>query len=180
MIQSENYVGQPVRSLQTMLRVIGQGKTGFPTVVPDGIYGKNTESAVRQFQKDNRLPVTGVADNTTWDLLVIEYELALVDQHPAEPLRIVLQPGQVIRAGDWNYHLFLIQAILASLSRIHTDFPGVPVSGVLDPATAKSISHFQSVSGLPVTGEVDKRTWQHLANHYAHMAGDGTSWAAKK
>ena len=180
MIQSENYVGQPVRSLQTMLRVIGQGKSSFPTVVPDGIYGKNTESAVRQFQQDNRLPVTGVADNATWDLLVIEYELALIDQHPAEPLRIVLQPGQVLKTGEWNYHLFLIQAILAALSRIHKDFPGVPVSGVLDSQTGKSISHFQSVSGLPVTGEVDKRTWQYLANHYAHMAGDGTGWSAKK
>lgn len=180
MIQSENYVGRPIRSLQTMLRVIDQGKSGFPTVVPDGIYGKNTESAVRQFQQDNRLPVTGVADNATWDLLVLEYELALVDRNPAESLQIVLQPGQVIRSGEWNYHLFLIQAILAALSRIHTDSPDVPVSGVLDPATAKSISHFQSLSGLPVTGEVDKNTWQYLARHYPHAAGDGTGWAAKK
>lgn len=180
MIQSENHVGRPIRSLQTMLRVIGQGNSGFPTVVPDGIYGKNTETAVRQFQKDNNLPVTGVADNATWDLLVIEYELALVDRNPAEPLQIVLQPGQIIRAGEWNYHLFLIQAILAALSRIHTDFPDVPVSGVLDPQTQKSLSHFQSLSGLPVTGEVDKRTWQYLASHYPHAAGDGTGWAGKK
>ena len=180
MIQSENYVGRPVRSLQTMLRVIGQGNSNFPTVVPDGIYGKNTESAVRQFQKDNRIPITGVADNTTWDLLVIEYELALADQNPAAPLQIVLQPGQVIRAGEWNYHLFLIQAMLAALARIHTEFPDVPVSGVLDSQTGKSISHFQSISGLPVTGEVDKRTWQYLAGHYPHAAGDGTGWAAKK
>ena len=91
-----------------------------------------------------------------------------------------MQPGQVIRAGEWNYHLFLIQSILAALARIHRDFPDVPVSGVLDPQTGKSISHFQSLSGLPVTGDVDKKTWQYLAGHYAHMAGDGTGWGEKK
>ena len=34
----ESFIEQPVRSLQTMLRVIAEDDPTFPTVVPDGIY----------------------------------------------------------------------------------------------------------------------------------------------
>lgn len=179
MIDSADYVGRPIRSLQTMLRVTLRMDEKAPTIIPDGIFGNNTVAAVKYFQQGNRLPVTGVVDNATWDKLVEAYEAALIEHAPAAPLLIVLQPGQVIRAGEWNYHLFLIQAMLAVLARIYTNFPQVPVSGVLDTQTGKSISYFQEIAGLPVTGEVDKKTWKYLANHYALAAGDGTGWAAQ-
>lgn len=178
MIQNENFIGRPIRSMQTMLRVVFQQDHNAPTIIPDGIFGPQTENAVKYFQRTRELPVTGVMDNTTWDTLAAAYDNALIEQNPAAPLLLVLQPGQIIHTGDWNYHLFLIQAILAALARIHTDFPQVPVSGVLDAQTGRSISYFQALSGLPATGEIDKKTWQYLANHYAHAAGDGTEWAA--
>lgn len=179
MIDSADFIGRPVRSLQTMLRVATQMDKTSPTIIPDGIFGQNTAAAVRDFQKKNRLPVTGVADNATWDKLVAAYEAACIEYAPASPLTVIMQPGQVIHAGEWNYHLFLIQAMLAVLARIHANFPPVPVSGVLDPQTGKSIAYFQEIAGLPATGAVDKTTWQYLANHYTHAAGDGTGWAAQ-
>ena len=42
----ESFIEQPVRSLQTMLRVIAEDDDRFPTVVPDGIYGPTTMQAV--------------------------------------------------------------------------------------------------------------------------------------
>lgn len=180
MIESNDYANRPVRSLQTMLRILFQQDEAAPVIIPDGIFGPQTEAAVSYFQKKNKLPVTGVADFATWDKLVPLYEAALLEQGPSEPLILVLNPNQVIRAGEWNYHLFLIQAILAVLAEIHKDFPRVPVSGVLDPETAKSISCFQKVTGLPVTGEIDKSTWQQLARHYPNAVGDGTGWASQK
>ena len=50
----------PIRSLQSMLRLL-QRHAGKPTtVVPDGIFGPETARAVREFQQQNGLPVTGV------------------------------------------------------------------------------------------------------------------------
>ena len=46
----ETLVGQPIRSLQTMLRIIAEANPKHPSVVPDGIYGPDTIRAVTYFQ----------------------------------------------------------------------------------------------------------------------------------
>ena len=47
----ESFIGQPIRSLQTMLRIIGEN-TGQPeSLIPDGIYGPETVRAVSAFQR---------------------------------------------------------------------------------------------------------------------------------
>lgn len=40
-----------------------------PRIIPDGIYGKETQSAVRAFQKSMHLPMTGIINYPTWQLL---------------------------------------------------------------------------------------------------------------
>ena len=42
MMTAEQYVGQPIRSLQTMLRTIAHADETLVRLVPDGIYGPNT------------------------------------------------------------------------------------------------------------------------------------------
>ena len=37
---------------------------------------------------------------------------------------------------------------------------------ILDEPTADSLSSFQILCGLPMTGTLDKHTWKHLALHY--------------
>ena len=96
---NESFISQPIRSLQTMLRVIAENDDRQPSVVSDGIYGTNTVTAVSAFQRRAGLPVTGVTDQNTWDAIVAAYEPALVEIGEAEPLNIILNPGQVIRRG---------------------------------------------------------------------------------
>ena len=45
MMTTEQYVGQPIRSLQTMLRTIAHADETLVRLVPDGIYGPNTVQA---------------------------------------------------------------------------------------------------------------------------------------
>ena len=162
----ESFVGQPVRSLQTMLRVIGEDTGQDRTVIPDGFYGNNTRDAVSEFQRGRGLPATGVADENTWQRIVAEYPDALTRVGSAEPLQLILNPGQVIRTGESHPYLFLIQAMLTALEGAYGSIPSAPMTGVLDLPTADSLSSFQRLSRLPETGEVDKITWKHLARHY--------------
>ena len=74
---TESLLGQPIRSLQTMLRVLAENVDEYKTLIPDGIYGPDTMAAVRVFQRRNRLPVTGVTDLETWNRIAEEYALAL-------------------------------------------------------------------------------------------------------
>ncbi len=70
-----SYPGQPlqvgstgtdVRTIQTQLNTISNSYPMIPKLRVDGIYGPQTEQAVRIFQQIFRLPETGVVDFATW------------------------------------------------------------------------------------------------------------------
>lgn len=167
---NESFIGQPIRSLQTMLRVIAEDDSRLPTVVPDGVYGQSTLRAVSAFQRLYGLPVTGVADQFTWEKIVEVFDEALIRIGKAEPLEIIFEPGQVFRMGDSSPYLFIVQGVLQSLSE---DFPTIntPYStGVFDRETANAIRAFQILADLPATAELDRKTWKHLSRHFTLFA----------
>ena len=167
---AESFIGQPVRSLQTMLRVLGEHDDQYFNLVPDGIYGQQTMAAVSNFQRLHGLPVTGVADQATWEAIHAAYEPALTQIVEAEPVILVLEPNQVIRHGERNPYLYVIQGVLLLLSEVYGSIGTPSQSGILDDATSDAISSFQALSRLPMTGNLDKTTWKHLALHFTLAA----------
>lgn len=162
----ESFVRQPVRSLQTMLRVLAEDDSSLPTVVPDGIYGPATMQAVSTFQRKYGMPITGTVDQRTWESIVSKYEPALIRIGKAESIEVILEPGQVFRLGDSSPYIYLLQAMLTQLSN---DYPAIEQpsnTGVIDDATATSLRGFQRLAGLEITGEFDKLTWKHLVRQY--------------
>lgn len=166
----ESFLNQPIRSLQTMLRVLAEQDPRHETLVPDGIYGPATVSAVSRFQRLHGLPTTGVTDQATWERIVAEYEPALVQIAEAQMLDVIFEPNQVIRRGERHPHVYIVQAILAVLDDAYKSVGPVNHSGLLDTATSDAISAFQGLNGLPMTGNLDKRTWKALALQYPHAA----------
>jgi len=171
----ESFVEQPVRSLQTMLRVIAEDDPSLPIIIPDGIYGPSTMIAVTAFQRREAIPVTGIADENTWNQIAAAYEPALIRVGKAEPIEILLEPGQVIILGESSPYVYLLQGMLAQLSQDHEDILLPGFGGVLDSDTAESLRGFQRLSGLPDTGTLDRITWHHLVRQFtlnaAHNAG---------
>lgn len=163
---AESFVRQPVRSLQTMLRTLAEDDEDLLSLIPDGIYGTQTRQAVTAFQRKYGIPVTGVADQATWERIVAAHRPALVRLGPAEPLRLILNPNQIIRRGESHPYLFLVQSMLTTLAEIYGSILTPGLSGILDEATAQSLLSFQYLSRLPQTGELDKVTWKHLALQY--------------
>jgi peptidoglycan hydrolase-like protein with peptidoglycan-binding domain len=149
-----------------MLRVLAEDDRTLPTVIPDGIYGQETITAVSAFQRRAGLPVTGIANQETWDAVVKAYEPALIRVDKAAPIEVIIDPGKVYRRGDSSANLYLLQAMLAFLSRYHTDIGSPEQSGVLDATTAEALAAFQLLAGLPPTGELDKVTWRYLVNQF--------------
>ena len=163
---AESFIGQPIRSLQTMLRVIAENDPRHVSVIPDGIYGPETMRSVSAFQRMHGLPVTGVTDQATWEANVAVYEPALIEQDEAEALFLILNPGQVIRKGERHPHLYLVQGMLTVLSQVYDSIGQPSMNGLLDEPTADSLASFQYLSGLPSTGNLDKTTWKHLVTQY--------------
>lgn len=163
---TESFVAQPVRSLQTMLRVIAQRDTLLPSVIPDGIFGRQTTTAVSAFQRRYGLPVTGNADQLTWDTIYNVYQESLIYVDEAQPIEVIFEPNQVIRRGESNPNIYLTQGMLMVLSQIYGSITPPSMTGILDLPTAESLESFQSLHGLPITGELDRITWHNLALQY--------------
>ena len=60
-------IGNDVERLQIILNEIGYG-----SLVIDGIFGSNTEEAVKNLQKDVHLEVDGIVGSLTWYILLID------------------------------------------------------------------------------------------------------------
>ena len=168
---NESFVGQPIRSLQTMLRVIAEHDPSHVRIIPDGIYGSETTRAVSTFQRKHGLPITGITDRETWEAVVSMFESALIEIDESSQLEFPLDPGQKIRKGERHPHIYLVQGILAALSEVYHSIPSPGLSGLLDDATSDSIAAFQLLNQLPMTGHLDKRTWKHLSLQYPLAIG---------
>ena len=58
--------GDEVKTIQEFLNRIAQNYPLIPKSAVDGVYGKNTQEAVRVFQGVFNLPQTGIVDFSTW------------------------------------------------------------------------------------------------------------------
>jgi peptidoglycan hydrolase-like protein with peptidoglycan-binding domain len=166
----ESFIEQPIRSLQTMLRVIAEADQDLPSVIPDGLYGTTTMGAVTAFQRKYGLPVTGITDQATWEQIVSVYEPSLIQVDSAEPIAVVINPNQVYVRGDSDPNIYLLQSMLTQLSIENKTISAPNHTGVLDLSTEDSIQAFQRLSGLPETGTLDKITWKHLVRQFALSA----------
>lgn len=171
-------IGQPVRSLQTMLRAIAQYDNEVLPVVPDGIYANDTIASVSSFQRRHGLPITGITDMDTWYAVADEYRRALVEISPAASVNPIFQRGQVIRANEVNEHLYMIHGMLIALHSHYESLPLVSCNNVHDAASVTAIQWLQSRAGVEPSGDITRLTWKNLSHLYRLTVGDGTKAAA--
>ena len=139
----------------------------IPLVHPDGIFGSETTEAVRKFQELYGLPVTGEIDLATWNALYSSYLLYERDRSPALPLSVYpREAGYIVGADERSDIVAIIQFILRLLAQVYAGIEGKAPTGIYDSDTAKDISEFQRLHQLPVTGTVDRTTWDALARAY--------------
>ena len=81
-------------------------------------------------------------------------------------VEIILNSSEVLCSGDSNPCLYVAQSLLLVLSQVYGSIGAPTMSGILDDSTADSLSSFQALIGLPMTGNLDKVTWKHLALHF--------------
>lgn len=69
--------GELVCIIQSILRMLQKYFDNFPKITSCGAYGEDTVKAVRMFQQKVGLPVSGIVDCKTWNMLVTSYEHTL-------------------------------------------------------------------------------------------------------
>ena len=151
------------RALQKRLRAISRNDERIPSVFIDGIYGKETEAAVRAFQETRGLPVNGVADFETHRRINEEYGALLTSEE-----RFVGAPdfdryeGGVISLGDEFDGVIALQLLFRSIGEQDDRFL-VPRDGVYGEETANAVRFFKTLRGSLADEKVDRVFWNELA-----------------
>jgi peptidoglycan hydrolase-like protein with peptidoglycan-binding domain len=125
--------GDDVKRLQ---RVFARAKTLGPDSV-DGVFGPETDQAVRDFQQANGLVVDGIVGPITWSHV-----------HPFR------EASPALKVGSLGPVVAMLQGVL----KTGFGYAGA-IDGIFGPITDGVVRQYQTDSGLPVTGVMDERTW---------------------
>ena len=164
--QHVDLIGQPVRSLQTMLRELSYYYAFLPRLTPDGVFGERTLEAVMLFQRELFPPVTGRVDQAVWDAIAERYLSALSSTAPPLPLRGLPAGGYAALPGDESLHLALAQTMFRGLASTFNGLQAPFADGVNGSATSSDLRWLQKAVGQPQTGTLDQQSWNILSRLY--------------
>jgi peptidoglycan hydrolase-like protein with peptidoglycan-binding domain len=150
-IPTQNKLADIIQALQLGLN---RTVTPNPSLPGSQFYGKQTEAAVRQFQQQQRLPVTGIANLESRQRL----NDLLSDAIPLSPTTSTPSPAPQAPALT-IYTEAQIKAILAGFGYdINQKAP------LTDAPTRRAIRELQQIYGLSETGLVNRATEEKLSN----------------
>ncbi len=157
--------GDKVGQLQYMLAVVGQFVQEVPVIAVDGIFGQLTRDAVLAFQRYEGFPVTGEADDRTWDAL---YELysgidnRVLDNRAAF-LQFDTEDTTVVNARQRLAALGYTGANLQEALRAFQRANGLSVTGRLNDATARAITRQYQARGYSTSTRMTQYPGTELA-----------------
>lgn len=161
-----------VKTIQVQLNRISKDYPAIGKIYPvNGVYGVETESAVKKFQNIFNLAQTGVVDKATWYKISYIYtSVKKLTELTSEGVSLSEASKQFVtelKRGSEGRAVRVLQYYLAVVGAYYQAVMPVEITGTFGPKTEESVKSFQKVFGLPQTGEVDRETWNDLYRAYA-------------
>ena len=166
--------------LQYFLNVLSVYYKSIPSVAYTGVFDTQTRVALIEFQKRMGLPITGILDRETGDLLFRTAYGILRTLPPQEIiLPIIRYPGIEFRKGMGleRPSVFLIQQALNYISLTIPLIPPISEEGIFGEETENAVIAFQNIFGLEPTGVVNEATWNELVRVYQELRLEAQSSA---
>ena len=171
--------GPSVVAIQVSLNRISQNYPAIPKITSvDGIFGAQTEAAVRRFQEIVNLEPDGIVGRATWYAIVRYYTaVTALSELRSQGQRFYTNSWAVtdpIEEGDRGVKVEHLQYMLSTLAAYIPEIPNVSIDGVFGPATRNAVIAAQRRFGLPQTGVVNYDTWDEIYDQYSGI--ETTSW----
>ena len=168
--------GESVRRIQNQLNRIRVNYPAIPAISnPNGVFGTDTEAAVKAFQRTFNLLVDGKVGRSTWNRISqIWVAITKLAELNGEGERIGLDPNPptvTIRQGSRGTNVIHAQFILNYLSNFYSDIPAVIVDGVFGAGTTNAVRAFQQRFGLTVDGIIGPNTWRRMYEVFKTVQG---------
>ena len=149
--------GSALKAVQQRLRDLG-----VYGGIPDGVWGRDSQSALMRFQQNKGLQATGHLNTSTLATLglnaadMLELPVAVVaPMAPMVPAVAVAPANAVIPLGADTIRL--VQGRLQQLGFVST-----PADGIWGPSTQAGIESMQRARGLPATGQLNAATMSSM------------------
>ncbi len=164
-------LNENIRRIQIYLNRISANYPAIPKIpVINGAFDENTENAVRSFQRIFSLASDGIVGKATWYRIIYIYDsVTRLAELNSEGIGYENIPKQFVGSlgiGDRGGQVVTVQFFLTLISQFVDFVAPVNTDGVYGQNTANQVSAFQRYKGLPVTGEVDRATWESLYSAY--------------
>ena len=162
---------EAILNLQRYLRQLSYH---HPEITPppiDGIFERDTEKSLKDFQAMVGLPVTGRADRRTWDALYTMYRASIAENEPPRTVAILpFVAGEILlQKGDEGFTINVLQYMLRELGESLAELEEVEITGIFDENTARAVRLFRAQNGLPDGETVDLITWNTLVDRFNRL-----------
>jgi peptidoglycan hydrolase-like protein with peptidoglycan-binding domain len=170
--------GNYVENLQYYINYLSDFYPAIPEIDRDGIYGSDTENAVRQAQYVFGLSPDGIVGEQTWNAIYNAY-LGIVSTIPLEYTEAsgIPFPGTPLRRGSEGEDVVILQRYLNKISETYPEIPSVNVTGYFGDQTDAAVRSFQTYFGTSAqNGVVNAVTWDAIVSVFDDVIGaDGVS-----
>ena len=159
-----------ILEIQRILRDLDFLDSDLARIRLTGNYDGETKEAVRMFQEKYDLPVTGVVDHTTWQVLQAVNKAQREATQLARAIYILPKnEDYTIFPGLKDDVIYVIQHLLNTISQEYDGINGVPFNGIYDEATQNAIKELQRINLLEANGIIDPVTFNALAREYERI-----------
>lgn len=167
-------VGENVRVIQLQLNRIAKNYPLIPKIAAaDGVFGEDTQNAVRAFQQIFNLNQDGVVGKSTWYRIKrVYFAVKRLSELFSEGISITdaqrQYPRQLSR-GSTGIPVRTLQFYLRILSNFIPTMPFVEEDGIYGQKTENTVKAFQNYVGLEADGIVGSSTWNALIGEYDNI-----------